>query len=110
MQKGGQMRFSDDELALIKATFKDNEKLLKLLRKIFLPEYDPNAPLGQGIDLWMTVNIKEQKPEEALRNLQARNELIMHVDQQLIQLDILAKQSEETPAERIARNAKNSAR
>ncbi len=31
------MRFTEDELILIKTTFGGNERLVKLLRKIFLP-------------------------------------------------------------------------
>lgn len=103
------MRFTESELALIKSTFKDNELLLKLLRKIFLPELDPTAPLGQMIDLWMTVNVKEMSAEQALINIIARNQLISHLDSQLIQLNALANMSEETTEERTTRQKKNSA-
>jgi len=46
-KKEQQMRFTESELDLIRRTFKGNEALLKLLRKVFLPEIDPDAPLGQ---------------------------------------------------------------
>jgi hypothetical protein len=90
--KGGQqMRFSNEELSLIKSTFKNNTDLLKLMRKVFLPEIDPKAPLGQMIDLWMTVPVKEMTAEQAQVNILARNSLIMHIEQMLLQLHALAE-------------------
>ena len=35
-----QMRITDEELAVIKGLFADNEEGLKVMRKIFLPEID----------------------------------------------------------------------
>lgn len=93
------MRFTEEELALIRSTFKGNEKLLKVLRKVFLPEIDPDAPLGQLIDLWMSVPVKEMAPHEAQINILARNSLIMHIEQQLIQLNILAEMEQLTEEE-----------
>lgn len=106
-QNGRQMRFTEQELSLIKNTFKDNEELLKLMRKVFLPEIDPKAPLGQMIDLWFSLPIKELTPEQAQINILARNSLIMHLDQQLIQLGVLANQGEtmEEVAKRIKKNS-----
>lgn len=104
------MAYSDEELALIKSTFKGNEKLLKLLRKVFLPAYDPEAPLGQVMDLWLSLPIREMDPQSAMVNMLARNELIMHVEKQLMVLDTLAEREELTP-EQIAENLKkNSSR
>lgn len=108
MDNGKQMRFSDAELALIQATFKDNDPLLKLLRKVFLPEYQPYAPLGQAVDLWMTVDVRNLTPEQAYVRLLARNELITHVEQQLIQLQFLTSIKTETPEEKGAKATKNS--
>lgn len=109
-KQGSQMRFSDEEVQLMKNTFAGNEDLLKLIRKVFLPEVDPKAPLGQVIDLWMTVKIEEMTPEQALINIKARNSLISHVDMCLMQLGILAGQKDETVEETKARIAKNSAK
>src|ERR1051325_10350050 len=101
-ENGSQMRITPGELSLIKNTFKD-EAVLKVLRKVFLPELDPSVPLGQNIDLWMTVNIKEQTPEQAYVNLLARNQLITHLDQQLMTLKVLANSEAETPEEAVTR-------
>ena len=108
MDKGQQMRFSDEELSLIKTTFKGNEKLLKLLRKVFLPEYDPQAPLGQTIDLWMTLDLGSLTPEEQRVRIHARNSLIMHIESRLIELNTLADRKEETQAEKKERMEKDS--
>jgi hypothetical protein len=108
MQQGRQMIFTDHELSLIKNTFKGNEELLKLMRKVFLPEIDPDAPLGQTIDLWMTVALTDKTPQDAYVHLLARNSLISHLDQQLLHLKFLSEMDDETPEEALARLTKNS--
>ena len=99
------MRYSDNELSLIKATFADDEAMLLILRKVFLhaelsdgeikllepiskspqaielmrkayaPALDLDAPFGQLIDLWMTIDTKEMTPEMASLALKVRAEL-----------------------------------
>lgn len=103
MQNGSQMRINEDEMRLIRATFKDNEPLLRLMRKMFLPEIDPSAPIGQMIDLWMTVDIKEMSPEEAIINIKARNTLITHLDQQLMSLKLIANTEPMSQDEAVAK-------
>src|SRR5690348_14705345 len=109
-QNGRQMRFTEGELSLIRSTFKGNTDLLKLMRKVFLPELDPKAPFGQMIDLWMTVPLKQLSPEQAAIQLIARNELINHLDQMLMQLQALAEMKEETPEEATERRKKDSSK
>lgn len=108
MDKGKIMRFTDEELQLVKNTFKGNEKLLKLLRKVFLPEYDPEAPIGQIIDLWMTIDLNQLPAEEAIRRIYARNTLINHIEAQIAQLNVLAEAKDETETEKKARLEKDS--
>lgn len=105
-----QMRYTDDELLLIKNTFKGNERLLKLLRKTFLPEYDPYAPIGQVVDLWMTLDVRSLTPEGAYIRLIARNELISHVEQQLQQLTVLADLAPATKEDEQAKKNKDSSK
>lgn len=105
----GTMRFTDEELALIKSSFKGNEKLLKLLRKVFLPEYDPQAPLGQVIDLWMTLDLAGLTEQEREVRIFARNGLINHIEGRLIELNVLAGMKDETPSEKENRLKKDSA-
>jgi hypothetical protein len=103
-----EMRISDDELSLIKNTFADNDQLLKLLRKVFLPEITASAPLGQNIDLWMTLKIDDLPPEQAIINLKARNTVIQHIEMQLQMLSVLAgrkDESVEVTKERLKKNS-----
>lgn len=107
---GSQMRITPEEIDILKATFRNNENLLKVMRKMFLPELDPTAPLGQMLDLWMTVSIKDKTPEEAYIELLARNSLIAHVDQVLLQIGLLVKMDDVTPEQVIAKAKADSAK
>lgn len=100
MAQGSQMRITEREIELIKRTFAEKPELIKLLRKIFLPELDPVAPIGQMIDLWMTVKSEGLSMEEQLINLKARNSLISHVDSQLMTLELISKMPDVTPEEK----------
>lgn len=104
-EPGSQMRFSDHELKLVQATFKDNDELLKLMRKVFLPELDPKAPLSQNIDLWMTANLDNMDPEQIAIEVKARNKLIIHIEQRLLELQGLSNMKVET-AEEAEKRAK----
>lgn len=105
---GKQMRFSNEELGQIKALYGNNENALKLLRKVFLPELLPDAPIGQNIDLWMTFKVEDLNPEDALINLKARNTLISHLEQCLLQLSLLAGQKDESVEDTLSRLKKDS--
>jgi hypothetical protein len=98
-----------NEKELLRKTFGDNLPLLKLLRKVFLPEITADAPLGQNIDLWMSVRIEDVMPEQALINLKARNILIQHIETQLQALNALS-QPEPTAEEVKEINKKNSSK
>lgn len=144
-----QMRYTDKELQLIKSTFAENDELLKIIRKVmlqipldsvdlsrlelvkkpevlavlrktFLPTIDPDAPLNQVIDLWMTIQIADKTPDEALPHFKARKKLIEYLDQQLrfleedrditikfselINLDRLKKETPDVYSNIVARN------
>lgn len=115
MSKGQTMRYSDQELELIKRTFADNEEMLKairkvflqlplsaversllltiksdeiqtILRKAFLPEIDGDAPFNQVVDLWLTLDLNNKEPDEAAILIKAREKLIAYLDQQLNKL------------------------
>lgn len=103
-----EMRITEEEIALLKSTFRDNERLLKVLRKIFLPEIQSDAPLGQNIDLWMTVPVKDYTPEQVMINMLARNQLIQHLENSLIQINTLANTDAKTPEELEEARKKNS--
>lgn len=105
-----EMRISTEEVRLIQSVFKDNDKLLKLMRKIFLPSYDPNAPIGETVDLWSIKDIGNMHPDEVKIYFMARRELIMHVESQILQLRALAQMVIEEPVEAAARRKKDSAK
>lgn len=116
MDKQRQMRFSDAELAIIKNTFADNEPLLKALRKVFLqmnlssseermiegisknkdvqrvikkvflPSLDGDAPINQIVDLWLTLDIKGKDVDVVYHDALARQKLIQYLDEQLSRL------------------------
>lgn len=115
------MRISDLELELIKSLFADNEALLfiirkvfiqaditeeesklieqsfktdevhKMMRKVFLPEIDTDVPLGQNIDLWMTIDLKDKNPDELFTHLIAREKVIAFIEEGLSRLKIPVK-------------------
>lgn len=93
------MRITEDEIKLIQASFKGNVALLKIMRKVFLPEYDPESPLGQTVDLWSIADLSNVSPEECKIYFTARRALIMHMESQLLQLQILSETVLETPEE-----------
>lgn len=78
-----QFPLSVDESKLILNNFFGKDEVIKVLRKAYLPELDPDAPLHQLIDLWMTVDIKDKEPEKAINQLVARDIVIKYLDQQL---------------------------
>lgn len=111
------MRYGGQDLLLIKSLFKDNEPLLlalrkvffqvelndddlntlkvitssdeakKVLRKTYFPEIDLNAPFGQVIDLWLTVDSKDKDPEQVQRALFVRQRLMELIMAGLARLD-----------------------
>lgn len=105
-----EMRISDIELSLLKNTFSENDALLKVLRKIFFPEITAEAPIGQNIDLWMSLDINGMSPEEAMINLKARNSLIGHIENCLLQIKILSGMKDESVEETKDRIKKNSSK
>src|SRR3990167_1843483 len=102
-----EMRITPEEKTIIEQTFGNNTKLLKLMRKIFLPTYDFNAPIGQVIDLWMTVELKGLSQFEKEVRMQARNELILHIEARLMELQALSQKTE-TVEEALKRQRKDS--
>ena len=110
MAQAAQKRFTPQELSLIRNTFKDKPELLKLVRKVMLPEIDTDAPLGQVIDMSLIEanEVKGLDLERAYVHLLARSLQINMMENGLMQLSILAEEKQETEAEEIARRKKDS--
>ena len=108
-------RYSDAELDLIKQTFADNEPLLKLLRKVFLPIItDTSANVGgiaEDVGLHPDFDIKSyQNIEIATVAINARLLALKHVNDTLVRIKMLAGMKNETVEETKARLEKNSAK
>ena len=114
-----QPRFSDKELSILKNTFAENEDLLillrkvmiqanltegedilarktfnneeliKVLRRLFLPEIEPDAPINQIVDMWVeTYNQNKDKfGDEVEPKLEARERVIAYIKQQIESLN-----------------------
>lgn len=66
---------TEEEKTSIESSFKTEESR-KLMRKIFLPELEKDIPVGQSIDLWMTVQLEGKDEQEIERTLDNRAHLI----------------------------------
>lgn len=108
-KKGSQMRFSEHELALLRGVFFEQDDLLKLMRKVFLPELDPTAPLGQNIDMWMSLDLNGD-PEQVIVNIKARNLLVSHIENRLIEIRSLSNLKTETKEQKEEKAFKSSAK
>lgn len=78
-----QMPLEIHEQHLLTKAFTEIPANAALLRKAYLPTLDPEAPVNQLVDLWMTVQIADKSPEAAYPHLMARELLISYLDQQL---------------------------
>lgn len=104
------MRISDTELEMLKSTFSDRDELLKtirnlflglslideekkeikrtfsseslrkLMRKQFLPEIQGDLPIGQCIDLWMTIDLKDKDEGQILQIIESRKKLVSMIE------------------------------
>lgn len=110
-----QLRYTDEELQLVKGVFAENDialkalrkhflqlpknavdlsilqgfkdDVLKVLRKTFLPEMDGDLPIGQNIDLWLTIKFDDKMLLESYHILKSREMYIEYIGQQLKSLE-----------------------
>ena len=108
-------RYSETELSLISNTFYENDDLLMAIRKFFLqgeldaqeqshidrltdetkdiirknllPEIDPNAPLHQVVDLWISIDTVEKLAEDSYLDMKARKIVIDYLAQQFERIE-----------------------
>lgn len=104
---------NDNDIALIQSTFKDNPRLLRVLRKVFLPSIgDIELPVEEiGKDPWLTMVDWQQIPVDQIKPLVvARQEAIKFVSSGLIQLKVIANAQEKTLAEMQERRKRDSSK
>ncbi len=78
-----QLELREEEDVLIRSTFHGGKNLMDIVRQVFLPEIDGDSPLGQVIDLWMTIDIKDKDPADAFVQINAREIVIDYIRQQI---------------------------
>lgn len=108
MNNENKSRFTENELELIRNTFKNNESLLKLIRKFFLPPIDHDAPMGFLVDVYGSIPADGLPDSQVATMVRARNQLVNHLNRMFVELEILANQGNETPKEREVRLKKDS--
>lgn len=104
---------SEDEVALIRSTFKDNKRLLTILRKVLLPTIsDPSLPVEEmGHDVYLAALDWAQIPNEQVKTIMlGRSEAIKFVMGALIKLKVIANSVDESPYQKEIRKRQDSAK
>lgn len=104
-------RITEEETRMIRATFKDNDVLLNVLKKIMIPQYsDPENPFEfTGADAFNMGREWANMPNEEVKALVvARQDTINWIAGALTWLKIQASETEKSPDEVEARRAKDS--
>lgn len=80
-----QMPLNAVESSLAQINFSNKPETMAVVRKIFLPELDGDAPIFQVVDMWvdLTNDIKDKYPDQAMSHLEARDNFIKYIRQQL---------------------------
>jgi hypothetical protein len=107
-QKYSENRITEDDKQILRETFKDNLPLAKLMRKIFLPELNPDNPLHMNIDLYMQADYTNMTPEKTKIAVLSRKELIEHVDACLFTILTLCETGELSPLQLDQKRKKDS--
>lgn len=78
-----QIPLSEAEEMMVEASIRHNDAVKKAIRKTFVPELEPEAPLYQVVDLWTVASIKDKSPEQAMPFLKATEKYTEYLNQQL---------------------------
>ena len=108
------MRYEDAEFNWFKAKFGGTEDEiefnLKMLRKVFLPEYDADAAIGQAISPYISIQTDGRNSDEIATDVKAVNKMASHIEVQLQVLKTLVGEKGETVEQMKERLLKNSAK
>lgn len=66
-----QGEMTESEQSLIKG-FAKNPQAMELLRKTLIPDINPEAPVGQLVDLWVSIDTKNKLCEDAHLEMKAK--------------------------------------
>jgi hypothetical protein len=105
--------YTDEEITMIKSLFGGDNGLknLKLLRKIFAPEYDSELPIGrsQEVILWQNLDqLTSMAPADREIAILSQIKLTRHIESNLQTLHFMANRKEETFEELEKRMKKDS--
>lgn len=108
-----QNRYTEEEKQTIKSLFggENGIKNLKILRKVFFPQYDYDLPIGQQqVDMgWYGLEMLAQMaPQDRELAILSQVRLSNHIEKQLQTLMVLANQKEENEEERKKKLEKDS--
>jgi hypothetical protein len=105
-----EQELSAEELSLIQHTFKGNNQLIAVLRKVFLPTLsDPSLPIEKfGSDPFLRQDWAAMPHEHVKAIVLARQDAVKFIIGGLIQLKMIANQEVETEMERALRLSKDS--
>lgn len=103
---------SDDEVKSIQSTFKNNPKLIGVLRKVMIPTIaDPSLPIEEvSGDVFLNRDWAAIPADEAKILTVARQDAVKFIIGGLIKLQVIANQSVETPMEAAIRRSKDSSK
>lgn len=77
-----QGELSEDNVTLLKKVFSNNE-VFNVVKKCYLPELEFDAAIGQPIDLWMVVEVRDKDMATQAMNIMVQDRMI-----QLIQVGL----------------------
>jgi hypothetical protein len=106
------LRITEEEKELIRHTFKGNDELFKLLKKMFLPSAtNPETPIEYvDTDLMMDINWADVPNEQVKSIVLAKQYAIRMVRGAIMQLKVFANEKIETYEELQTKAKKNSSK
>lgn len=102
---------NEDEIKIIQDTFRNNNKLITILRKIMLPTMsDPSLPVEEiANDVYLAgLDVSSMQVDEVKAIFMARQDAVKFIIGGLIKLKMLASNSAESPYNKELRKKKDS--
>jgi len=104
---------TDEDIALIRSTFKDNPRLIHALKKVFLPSVnDASMPVEEyGKDVWLQgIDWASTSADETKALVLARADALKFINGGFIQLKVIANSDIESPMNAELRRGKDSSK
>jgi len=100
-------RFTDAEITQLKSMFPD-DKTIKLLRKVFIPEITIDAPINGQENIFLGTDVETLTIEEQVINLKAAKRFIARLEGGMNVIKQMTAQVEVTPEEKAKKAKANS--